>query len=297
MHRGDLVDLNAFLAIADERSFTRAAARLGTSQSALSHQLRRLEARLGVQLLARTTRSVTLTPAGENLLEGLRPAFDTIGASLGAVSVLRERPGGRIRITAPRHAATSLLWPALRRFVVDHPDIEIEVSVDTALRDLVSDRFDAGVRLGELVSDNMVAVRIGPDLRLAAVATPEYLAHSGIPTTPRDLTEHVCINFRLPGSGRIYAWEFEKRRQQMKVRVVGRLVFDDPDMVLRAALDGLGIAFLMEDQVSEMIRKRRLVRVLEDWCPAFSGYHLYYPTRRNNSAAFRLLIERLRYRT
>ncbi|GLH76650.1 transcriptional regulator [Bradyrhizobium sp. SSBR45G] len=296
MSRSDLVDLNTFVVIAEERSFTRAAARLGTSQSALSHQLRRLETRLGVRLLTRTTRSVAVTLAGENLLDGLRPAFETIDASLAAISVLREKPRGKIRMTVPRHAASSLLWPSLRMFVAKHPEIEIELSVDTALRDLVSDQYDAGVRLGELVMENMIAVPIGPDLRMAAVAAPEYFVRRKIPLTPRDLAKHVCINFRLPRSGRLYAWEFEKRRHQMKVRVNGPLVFDEPDMILAAAVDGQGIAFLMEDQVAEMLEKRRLVRVLEDWCPSFPGYHLYYQTRKNNSAAFRLLIEELRYR-
>ncbi|MDO3560883.1 LysR family transcriptional regulator [Ralstonia pseudosolanacearum] len=294
MERDDLIDLNAFVAIAEEKSFTRAAARLSTSQSALSHTLRRLETRLGVRLLTRTTRSVALTAAGEVFLQGLKPAFDAIDASLGAVGSLRETPSGSIRITAPRHAATALLWPALRTFATDYPDVEVEVSTDAALRDLLRDRFDAGIRLGELVADNMVAVRVGPDLRLAVVAAPEYVARHGIPKTPRDLAQHACINFRLPGSGGLYAWQFRKGRQELKVRVGGQLVFNDPDMILAAAADGHGIACLIEDHAAQMIHSDRLVRLLEDWCPPFSGYHLYYPTRKNNSAAFRLLVERLR---
>lgn len=294
MNRDDLIDLNAFVAVAEERSFTRAAARLLTSQSALSHTLRRLETRLGVRLLTRTTRSVALTPAGETFLQGLKPAFEAIDLTLGAVGSLRESPRGTLRITTPRHAAVSVLWPVLREFVRDYPDIHVEVNIDAAFRDLADDRFDAGIRLGELVAPNMVAVKIGPPLRLAIVATPGYVAQRGIPAHPHQLAQHACINFRLPGSGAVYAWQFKKGRQEMKVRVEGPLTFDDPDMILAAAVDGQGVACLVEDHAAPMIRDGRLVRLLEDWCSPFSGYHLYYPTRKNNSAAFRLLVDRLR---
>ncbi|WP_186012564.1 LysR family transcriptional regulator [Burkholderia gladioli] len=294
MNRDDLIDLNAFVAVAEERSFTRAAARLLTSQSALSHTLRRLETRLGIRLLTRTTRSVALTPAGETFLQGLKPAFEAIDLTLGTVSSLRESPRGTLRITTPRHAAVSVLWPVLQKFVRDYPDIQVEVNIDAAFRDLADDRFDAGIRLGELVAPNMVAVKIGPDLRLAIVATPGYVAQRGIPTHPHQLAQHACINFRLPGSGALYAWQFKKGQQEMKVRVEGPLTFDDPDMILAAAVDGQGISCLVEDHAAPMIRDGRLVRLLEDWCPPFSGYHLYYPTRKNNSAAFRLLVDRLR---
>ncbi|KVG67616.1 LysR substrate-binding domain-containing protein [Burkholderia cenocepacia] len=294
MNRDDLMDLNAFVAVAEERSFTRAAARLQTSQSTLSHTLRRLETRLGVRLLTRTTRSVALTAAGETFLRGLKPAFEAIDMTLGAIGSLRESPRGTIRLTAPRHAASSILWPILREFVKDYPDIQVEVNLDAALRDLVDDRFDAGIRLGELVAPNMVAVKIGPDLRLAVVAAPGYIAQRGVPVHPRQLAQHACINFRLPGSGAFYSWQFKKGRQEMKVRVEGPLTFDDPDMILAAALDGQGVACLIEDHAAQMIRNGHLVRFLDDWCPPFAGYHLYYPTRKNNSAAFRLLIDRLR---
>ncbi|WP_433696402.1 LysR family transcriptional regulator [Paraburkholderia phenoliruptrix] len=294
MNRDDLIDLNAFVAVAEERSFTRAAARLLTSQSALSHTLRRLETRLGVRLLTRTTRSVALTPAGETFLQGLKPAFEAIDLTLGTVGSLRESPRGTLRITTPRHAAVSVLWPVVQEFVRDYPDIHVEVNIDAAFRDLADDRFDAGIRLGELVAPNMVAVKIGPALRLAIVATPGYVAQRGIPTHPHQLAQHACINFRLPGSGALYAWQFKKGRQEMKVRVEGPLTFDDPDMILAAAVDGQGVACLIEDHAAPMIRDGRLVRLLEDWCSAFSGYHLYYPTRKNNSAAFRLLVDRLR---
>lgn len=296
VNRDDLTDLNAFVAVAEEKSFTRAATRLGTSQPALSNTLRRLEARLGVRLLTRTTRSVTLTPAGEEFLQGLKPAFAAINLSLEAIGSLRQSPKGKIRITAPRHAAISLLWPMLRSFVKDYPDIEVDVNIDAAARDLTGDRFDAGIRLGELVAQNMVAVRIGPDLRLAIVASPGYFAQRGIPITPHDLLRQTCINFRLPASGELYAWQFKKADQEVKVRVPGQLSFNDPDMILAAALDGRGIACLIEDHAHAMIRDGRLVRVLEDWCPLFPGYHIYYPTQKNNSAAFRILIERLRFR-
>ena len=296
MQRDSLIDLNAFLTVAQERSFTRAAARLGISQSALSHAVRRLESRLGVRLLARTTRSVAPTEAGERLLRTLGPALDDIDAELTALGELRDKPAGTVRITAAQPAAETILWPALARLLPDYPDIKVEVSIETGLTDIVAERFDAGVRLGEQVAKDMIAVPIGPDLRLAIVAAPAYLARRKPPRSPRQLAEHDCINLRLPTIGGIYAWEFEKDGRQLRVRVDGQLVFNDIGLVLRAARSGFGLACLLEDQVEEDLAAGRLVRLLEDWCPPFPGYHLYYPSRRQQSPAFALLVEALRYR-
>jgi DNA-binding transcriptional LysR family regulator len=296
MRRDELADLGAFLAVAEERSFTRAAARLGTSQSALSHTVRRLEARLGVRLLARTTRSVAPTEAGERLIETLRPAFDEIDARLAALSELREKPAGTVRITTGAHAAQTVLWPALERLLPDYPDIKVELSIDYGLVDIVAERFDAGVRLGEQVEKDMVAVRIGPDLSMAAVASPAYFERRGRPETPHDLAEHACINFRLPTAGGLYAWEFEKDGRALNVRVDGQLVLNDAALVIAAAEAGFGIAYLPEDHLTAELADGRLERVLEDWCPPFPGYHLYYPSRRQTSPAFALLVEALRRR-
>jgi DNA-binding transcriptional LysR family regulator len=296
MQRDDLIDLNAFLVVAEERSFTRAAAKLGTSQSALSHAMRRLESRLGVRLLSRTTRSVTPTEAGERLLETLSPAFDQIDTQLASLSQLRERPAGTIRITTPEHAATSLLWPAVETLMRTYPELKVELSVDSGLRDIVADRFDAGVRLGEQVAKDMIAVRVGPDLRMAAVAAPSYFEGRPKPRTPQDLAEHICINLRLTTAGGLYAWELEKGARTLRVRVEGQFVSNNADMVLRAARSGLGLAFVPEDYVEADLAKGRLVRVLQDWCPPFPGYHLYYPSRRQPTPAFALLLEKLRYR-
>lgn len=296
MQRDDLVDLNAFLTVADERSFTRAATRLGTSQSALSHTIRRLEARLGIRLLTRTTRSVAATQAGERLIGTLRPALDSIGAELAALGELRERPSGTIRITTGDHAARTLLWPALARLLPDYPDVHVELDLNPGLADIVAERFDAGVRLGEALAKDMVAVRIGPDLRMIVVAAPAYLAGRSPPRTPQDLAEHECINLRRASAGGLYAWEFEMNYRALRVRVEGRLVFNTMPMVVRAALDGFGLAFVMADQVEADLAAGRLVAVLDDWCPPFAGYHLYYPSRRQPSAAFALLVEALRFR-
>ena len=296
MQREDLVDLNAFVSVAEERSFTRAAARLGTSQSSLSHTMRRLETRLGVRLLTRTTRSVAPTDAGEKLLATLVPAFDSIGSQLETLAELRVKPSGTIRITTSEHAATTVLWPVLSRFLPDLPDVHVELSVDSSLADIVTDRFDAGVRLGEALAKDMVAVRIGPDLRMAVVGSPAYLAANPAPRTPQDLARHQCINLRLLTSGGLYAWELEKAGRELRVRVEGQLAFTNVSMIARAAEEGFGLGFVMEDQVSERIADGRLVRVLEDWCPPFAGYHLYYPSRRQPSAAFAALVEALRYR-
>ena len=296
MQREDLADLAAFVAVAEERSFTRAAAKLGTSQSALSHTVRRLETRLGVRLLTRTTRSVVATEAGETLLGTLTPAFDSIQAQLAALGAMRERPAGSVRITASEHAATTLLWPALLRLLPAYPDINVELSIDSSLVDIVSGRFDAGVRLGESVAGDMIATRIGPNLRMAVVGSPAYFVSHPVPVIPQDLAEHRCINLRLPTAGGFYAWELEKEGREVRVRVDGQLAFNNAAMLLRAAEAGFGLAFVMEDRAAEQIAGGRLVRALEDWCPPFTGYHLYYPSRRQPTPAFAILVEALQYR-
>src|SRR6478609_7133933 len=283
MPRGNVNALQAFLAVARERSFTRAAAKLGVSQSALSHTIRGLEARLGLRLLSRTTRSVAPTEAGERLLRAVGPRFEEIDAELAALSALRDKPAGTIRITAAEHAADSILWPALQRFLPDYPDIKVEIDVDYGLRDIVAERYDAGVRLGEQVAKDMIAVRVGPDLRLAIVASPSYFAARPEPESPRDLVHHNCINFRQPSAGGLYAWEFEKRGRELRVRVDGQLIFNRMPPMLNAARAGFGLACLMDDMVEGDVAEGRLTRVLADWCAPFSGYHLYYPSRRQLS--------------
>ena len=295
MQREQLADLAAFVAVAQERSFTRAAAKLGITQSSLSHTIRRLETRLGLRLLARTTRSVAPTGAGERLLRTLSPAFEGIDAELASLSALREKPSGSIRITTAEHAAETILMPALERFLPDYPDVKVEVTVDYGLTDVVTERFDAGVRLGEQVAKDMVAVRIGPDMRMAAVAAPSYFAKTRPPRVPQDLADHQCINLRLPTSGGFYAWEFEKGGREMKVRVDGQLAFNELPLSIRVARAGLGIAFVPDDIVQADVGTGRLVRVLADWCAPFSGYHLYYPSRRQSTPAFTRLVESLRY--
>ena len=296
MKRDDLVDLNAFLAVAEEQSFTRAAARLGTSQSALSHTVRRLETRLGVRLLTRTTRRVSATLAGERLLQTLVPALDSISDEIAAISELSERPSGTIRLTTSDHAARTLIWPALRRLLPGYPEIQVELAIDSGLTDIVAERFDAGVRLEETIARDMIAVPIGPPLRMAVVGAPAYFAHQAPPRLPQDLSQHQCLKLRMASSGAIYAWELEKGRRSLRVRPEGALTFNNAPMLLEAARDGFGLACVMEDQILDDVAAGRLVRVLEDWCPPFPGYHLYYPSRRNTSAAFRLLVEALRYR-
>ncbi len=289
-------DLLAFLAVARERSFTRAAAKLGVSQSALSHTIRGLEERLGVRLLTRTTRSVAPTEAGERLVRNVGPRFEEIDAELAALSELREKPAGTIRITAGEHAAKVALWPALAKLLPRYPDIKVELVIDYGLTDIVTERYDAGVRLGEQVAKDMIAVRIGPDIRMAVVGAPSYFAARPRPRKPQDLTAHACINLRLPTYGGLFAWEFEKRGRELKVRVEGQLVFNNIALRLNAALDGLGLAYLPEDQVEAFVAKGHLIRVLEDWCPRFSGYHLYYPSRRQPTPAFAVLVDALRER-
>jgi DNA-binding transcriptional LysR family regulator len=296
MQRGRLDDLLAFLAVAREQSFTRAAAKLGVSQSALSHTMRELEARLGVRLLTRTTRRVAPTEAGERLVRTLGPRFEEIEAEIAALSDLRDKPAGTVRITATEYAADAILLPRLAKLLRDYPDIKVEITVDYGLTDIVAQRYDAGVRSGEQVAKDMIAVRIGPDTRMAVVGTPAYFRKRPEPTRPQDLIGHNCINLRLPTHGGLYAWEFEKAGRELKVRVDGQLTFNATAQMLNAALSGFGLTYVPEGLVQPHIAKGRLKRVLDDWCPPFSGYHLWYPSRRQSSAVFALVVEALRYR-
>lgn len=289
-------ELAAFAAVARERSFTRAGARLGVSPSALSQTVKALEARLGVRLLARTTRSVAPTEAGERLLQTVAPRFEEIEQALAALREMRERPAGAIRITAGEHAARTVLQAGLAKLTPHYPDIRVEIVVDYGLVDIVADGFDAGVRLGEQVAKDMIALRIGPDMRMAVVGSPAYFASRPRPATPQDLTEHNCINMRLPTYGGLFPWEFEKHGRALNVRVDGQLVFNTLRQRLDSALQGLGLAYMPEDVTTPHIATGELVRVLEDWCPPFPGYHLYYPSRRHASPAFSLLVEALRFR-
>jgi DNA-binding transcriptional LysR family regulator len=296
MPRENLNDLLAFLAVAKERSFTRAAAQLGVSQSALSHTVRGLEERIGLRLLTRTTRSVAPTEAGERLLRTAGPRLDEIETEMAALSELRDKPSGTIRITAHDHAVRAVLWPGLEKLLPDYPDIKVEIVIDYGLTDIVAERFDAGVRTGEMVAKDMIAVRIGPDMRSAVVGAPSYFASRARPKTPQDLTAHACINLRLPTHGGLYAWEFEKGGREIRVRVEGQLVFNGTAPMLDAALAGFGLAYVPEDAVQTHIADGRLIRVLADWCPPYPGYHLYYPSRRQPTPAFALLVNALRYR-
>lgn len=293
--REDLGSLALFVVVAEERSFTRAAARLGLSQSALSHAIRRLEAKLGLPLLTRTTRSVAPTQAGERLLETLRPALDDIDDRISALTELRERPAGNIRITTSAHAARTILWPAIDRLATSYPDISVELSIEAGFTDIVAERFDAGVRLGQRLEQDMIAMPIGPRLRMATVGSPAYFARHGKPITPQDLADHTCINLRMPNSS-IYAWEYEQAGRELNIKVGGQLLFNDVDLIVEAALAGHGLAHLIEDRVLQFIADGALVRVLEDWCDPFDGYYLYYPSRRQPSAVFGLLLDALRYR-
>lgn len=296
MQRGSLDDLVALVAVARERSFTRAAAKLAVSQSALSQTIRQLETRLGIRLLTRTTRSVSLTEAGERLLGTVAPRLEEIEAELAAVSELRGTPAGTIRITAGDHAIRSILWPKLEKLLPRYPDIRVELAIDYGLTDIVAERYDAGVRLGEQVARDMIAVRIGPDIRFAVVGAKSYLSERPAPRTPQDLVAHRCVNLRLPTYGGLYAWEFERDGREVKVRVEGQLVFNGIFEVLDAALAGFGLAYVPEDLARPHLAKGRLQQVLEDWCVPWSGYHLYYPSRRQSSAAFALLVDALRHR-
>ena len=295
MHQENFNDLSAFVIVATERSFTKAAARLGVSQSALSQTIRNLEERLGLRLLTRTTRSVSPTEAGERLLLTVKPRFEEIESELLALTEQREKPVGTIRITASEHSAISILAPALAKLLPNYPHINVEVNVDHGLTDIVAERYDAGVRLGERVAKDMIAVRISPDLRWLVVGAPSYFARHAQPLTPQDLTAHNCINIRFPTHGSLFAWDFEKDGHELKVRVEGQLTFNSLALRLDAALSGLGLAFMPEDIVARHIAEGRLVAVLEDWCPYSPGYHLYYPNRRYASLAFSLVVEALRY--
>ncbi len=296
MPRTDLNDIAAFLAVARERSFTRAAAQLGVSQSALSQTVRGLEARLGLRLLTRTTRSVAPTEAGARLLQAAGPRLDELNAELAALGELRDKPSGTVRITAHDHAVRAVLWPALAKLLPDYPDIKVEIVIDYGLTDIVAERFDAGVRTGEMVAKDMVAVRIGPDMRSAVVGAPSYFAKRPRPRTPQDLTSHACINLRLPTHGGLYAWEFAKAGRDLRVRVEGQLVFNGTAPMLDAALGGFGLAYVPEDAVQAHLADGRLIRVLAEWCPPYPGYHLYYPSRRQPTPAFSLVVNALRYR-
>jgi len=296
MRRGNVNDLLAFLAVARERSFTKAAAKLGVSQSALSHTIRGLEARLDLRLLTRTTRSVSPTQAGERLLQTVGHRFEEIEAELEALSELRDKPAGTIRITATDYAADTILFPKLAKILPEYPDIKVEIIIDYGLTDIVAQRYDAGVRAGEQVAKDMIAVRIGPDIRMAVVGAPSYFAKRSPPKKPQDLTEHNCINLRLPTYGGLYAWEFEKGDGELRVRVDGQLVLNSTAQMLKAALAGFGLAYVPHDVAQPHVAEGRLNRVLEDWCPPYTGYHLYYPSRRQSSPAFNLLVDALRYR-
>lgn len=296
MQREKLDDLLAFVAVGRERSFTRAAAKLGVSQSALSHTIRELEARLGVRLLTRTTRSVSPTEAGERLLQTLGPRFEEIEAEIAAVRELRVRPAGTIRITATENATETILVPKLAPLLRKHPDIEVEITIDYGLTDIVAQRYDAGVRSGEQVAKDMIAVRIGPDMRMAVVGGPSYFKKRSEPKTPQELIGHNCINLRLPTHGGFHAWEFEKGGRELRVRVEGQFTFNATSQILNAALAGSGLAYVPETLAQPHLAKGRLKRVLKDWCLPYSGYHLFYPSRRQSSAAFALLVDTLRYR-
>jgi len=296
MQRGNLEDLTAFLAVAHEGSFTKAAAKLGVSQSALSYTVKELETRLKLRLLTRTTRSVSATAAGERLIRNVGPRIEEIQAELAALSELSEQPSGTIRITATEYATNAVLLPKLATVLRKYPDIKVEILSDYSLTDIVAQRFDAGVRDGEQVARDMISVRIGPDARMAVVAAPSYFRNRAEPRKPQDLVEHNCINLRLATHGGLYAWEFTRGSRELKVRVDGQLFFNTTTQMLYAALNGLGMAYLPEGLVQPHIAKGRLKRVLEDWCPAYPGYHLYYPSRRQPSAAFAILVEALRHR-
>lgn len=291
--RSDLAELSAFATVAEERSFTRAAVRLGVSQSALSHSMRNLEKRLGVQLLARTTRSVSATTAGTALLQELAPALERIGRAVAETMKQRERPAGRIRLIIPRTATEMVILPKLAKFARDYPEIVLEVTSSNDPVDLIAGKYDAGVQLGEFIQKDMIAVPVTREMRLAVVGSPAYFQSNPIPRRPQDLKDHSCIGFRFSNS--LYRWEFEKGRKALAISPQGPVSFDDPDLVIQAVLNGVGIGTAMEDTLAELIAKGRLVQVLRDWCPSFPGYFLYYPSRRNQPAALAALIAALRF--
>jgi len=288
-------DLQAFLAVARDQSFTKAAAKLGITPSALSHTMRTLEERLGVRLLARTTRNVAPTEAGERLMRAIAPLFDQIAAEVEALGELRDTPRGTIRVTCTDDQIELCLRPVLAKFLKDYPDITLELYVDYGFTNVVEERFDAGIRMGESISKDMIAVRIGPDWRLDVVGSPAYFSQKPPPKTPHDLTEHACINIRHRPSGAIYAWEFEKDGQVFTVKVEGQLVFNSTMHALNAALDGVGLAYVPEELIEPYVADGRLKVVLSDWCPYFQGFHLYYPNRRQTSPAFSAFVDALKY--
>ena len=295
MQRGNLNDLFAFLTVARERSFTRAAAQLGVSQSALSHTIRALEERLALRLLTRTTRSVSPTEAGERLLHSIGPHFEKIDAEIAALNEFKEKPVGNLRISATEHVAAYVIFQQLNQFLHQYPDIRVEVTIDYSMIDIVEQKYDAGVRTGEQIAKDMIAVRIGPDTRMAVVATAAYFEKNPPPKVPQDLAHHSCINLRLPTYDNIYVWEFEKGSEKLKVPVKGQLTLNMTSLILKSALAGSGVAYVPEDMALPYIVSGDLVRVLKDWCPPFPGYYLYYPNRRQSSLAFNLLIDALRY--
>ena len=296
MAKADFNDLLWFLVVANERSFTKAAAKLGIAQSTLSHTIKRLEERMGLRLLTRTTRNVAPTEAGERLRPSLAPRIAEIEADIAALTAFRDKPSGTVRITLSDHALESVVWPKLRPVLIDYPDIKLKLSRDNGLRNIVEDGFDAGVRLGESVEKDMVAVQIGPDWRLVAVASPDYFAAHPVPEHPRDLVAHNCINMRQTTGGGLYVWEFRKGGQELRVRVDGQLTFNTSYAQVEAALAGHGIAYVPEDLVERYVSEGRLRVVLEAWSPTFAGYHLYYPSRRQNSPAFNVIVDTLRDR-
>jgi DNA-binding transcriptional LysR family regulator len=289
-------DLRAFLVVARDRSFTKAAAQLGVSPSALSHTMRGLEERLGVRLLTRTTRSVSPTQAGERLLRTVGPRFEEVESELVALSDFRDKPAGTVRITAGDHSVKTILWPKLSKVMQKYPDITVEINIEQGLVDIAAQSFDAGVRLGEQVAKDMVSVRIGPDVRFAVIGAKSYFARHQLPKTPQDLVGHRCINLRLPTYSGLYPWEFERNGRELKVRVDGPFIFNSIFQVRDAALDGFGLAYVPEDLAQPYLSKGQLIRVLDEWSPPWPGYHLYYPSRRQSSPAFALIIEALRYR-
>jgi DNA-binding transcriptional LysR family regulator len=295
MPRENFNDLQAFLMVARTRSFTKAAAQLGVSPSALSHSMRGLEERLGIRLLTRTTRSVSPTEAGDRLLHNVGPRFEEVEAELAALNELRKKPTGTVRISAGDHPAATILWPRLSKLLAKYPDVKVEISIDNGLIDIAAQRFDAGVRLGEQVAKDMVSVRIGPDVHFAVVGTKSYFASHSIPRTPQDLVAHSCINLRLATHGGLWAWEFERNGRELKVRVEGQLVFNNIFQVRDAALAGFGLAYIPEDLARPHLAKEELIWVLEEWSPPWSGYHLYFPSRRQASPALALIVDALRY--
>ncbi|HHW33655.1 MAG TPA: LysR family transcriptional regulator [Paracoccus solventivorans] len=296
MEKIDFNQLTWFRITAEERNFTRAAARIGVAQSTLSHAIKQLETRMGIRLLTRTTRNVSTTPEGERLLQTITPRLAEIEEEIAALTALRDKPSGRVRLTLSDHALHSVVWPKLKPVLRDYPEISVELILDSSFRNIVEEGFDAGVRLGESVEKDMIAVRIGPDWRLVAVASPDYLAAHGTPQHPRDLVRHICINMRHESAGGLYAWEFERDGQELRVRVDGQLAFNNSYAMIDAAVSGYGIAYVPEDIVATRIASGALVQLLDDWSPFFDGYFLYYPSRRQNLPAFRVIVEALKHR-